>query len=162
MSWGLRPRAGDRVDEMVRTHVQGAAIVLPILADEDRIDRPFMGRLPDHCNRGVCNAHYWGRHLLADQSSFCEAIRQGILALRVRVSKLTAIRCSRIAITCSGHCSMNVTSNPVRAKSARMEAPAPQFQRTRSLARISSSKPFQIALMQSSSIGRVLFVHATA
>lgn len=83
---------------MVRTHVQGAAIVLPILADKDGIDRLFMGRLPDRCDGGVCNAHYWGRHFLADQSSFCEAVRQGILALRVHVSKLTVIRCSRIAI----------------------------------------------------------------
>jgi hypothetical protein len=95
------------------------------LADEDRVDHLFIGRLPDRCDGGVCNAHYWGRHSLADQSSFCEGIRQAILALRVRVGKLTVLQCSRIAITCSGHGSMNVTSNPVRAKSAPMDAPAP-------------------------------------
>jgi hypothetical protein len=33
----------------------------------------------------------------ADRASFCEAIRQGILALRFRVGKLTVIRRSRTA-----------------------------------------------------------------
>src|SRR5271165_4718843 len=34
-----RRRAGDRLDEMVRAHLDEAAIVLPILADEDRLHR---------------------------------------------------------------------------------------------------------------------------
>src|ERR1700688_5025345 len=32
-------RAGDRLDKMVRAHLEAAAIVLPVLADEDRLDR---------------------------------------------------------------------------------------------------------------------------
>ena len=48
---------------MVRTHVQGAAIVLPILADEDRVDRLFMGRLPDYCDGGVTQSSSIGRVL---------------------------------------------------------------------------------------------------
>jgi hypothetical protein len=34
-----RRRAGDRLDEMVRAHLEEAAIVLPVLADEDRLHR---------------------------------------------------------------------------------------------------------------------------
>ena len=34
-----RRRAGDRIDEMVRAHLQEAAIVLAVLADEDRLHR---------------------------------------------------------------------------------------------------------------------------
>ena len=34
-----RRRAGDRVDEVMGAHLQEAAIVLPVLADEDRLDR---------------------------------------------------------------------------------------------------------------------------
>src|SRR5260370_26226699 len=34
-----RRRAGDRLDKMVRAHLEEAAIVLPILADEDRLHR---------------------------------------------------------------------------------------------------------------------------
>jgi hypothetical protein len=36
-----RRRAGDRLDEMMRAHLQEAAIVLAILADEDRLHRRF-------------------------------------------------------------------------------------------------------------------------
>jgi hypothetical protein len=36
-----RRRAGDRLNQMMRAHLQEAAIVLPVLADEDRIDRRF-------------------------------------------------------------------------------------------------------------------------
>src|SRR5271157_4809170 len=32
-------RAGDRLDEMVRAHLEEAAIVLAVLADEDRVHR---------------------------------------------------------------------------------------------------------------------------
>ena len=32
-------RAGDRLDEMMRAHLEEAAIVLPVLADEDRLHR---------------------------------------------------------------------------------------------------------------------------
>src|SRR6516164_10105212 len=34
-----RRRAGDRLDKMMRAHLEEAAIVLPILADEDRLHR---------------------------------------------------------------------------------------------------------------------------
>ena len=36
-----RRRAGDRLDKMVRAHLEEAAIVLPVLADEDRLHRRF-------------------------------------------------------------------------------------------------------------------------
>src|SRR5260370_19136921 len=34
-----RPRAGDRLDKKMRTHLKEAAIVSPVLADEDRLHR---------------------------------------------------------------------------------------------------------------------------
>ena len=37
-----RRRAGDRLDQMMRAHLQEAAIALPVLADEHRIDCRFM------------------------------------------------------------------------------------------------------------------------
>ena len=46
-----RRRTGDRVDQMMRAHLQEAAIVLPFLADEDRFDRRLLRRLL--CNRRV-------------------------------------------------------------------------------------------------------------
>jgi hypothetical protein len=34
-------RAGDRLDKMMRAHLQEPAVVLAVLADEDRVDRRF-------------------------------------------------------------------------------------------------------------------------
>jgi hypothetical protein len=80
---------------MVRTHLQEASIVLPTLADEDRVDRLFIARLLNHCDGGARQrgrlrpalSRRWSSSS-AEQSSFCEAIRQGIRMLRVRVGQV--------------------------------------------------------------------------
>ncbi len=50
-------------------------------------------------------------------------ISAGTLALIVRASRLTVVPFSRMASTWAAHCSIKVTSNPAKAKSAPIEAP---------------------------------------
>ena len=63
-----RRRAGDRLDKMVRAHLQEAAIVLPILADEDRLHRRLhvvvdaaRAGAPEECERPLVGVEH---HLL--------------------------------------------------------------------------------------------------
>jgi transposase len=51
---------------MVRTHVQGAAIILPILATKIVSTTSSWDLSQTIAMEACANAHYWGRHFLAD------------------------------------------------------------------------------------------------